>query len=159
MICHEFKGGIGTASRVIAAADGGWTVGALVQANYGVRDLLRIDGVPVGAEIPTSLVPSPWDQHEAIWKERAARAAGRAAAGAGSIIVILATDAPLLPHQCARLAQRAGMGLARMGSVADTSSGDIFLAFATGNRGTPGGGPGTRARPSRSRSGWSTTRG
>ncbi len=131
MICHEFKGGIGTASRVVPPAAGGWTVAALVQANYGSRDLLRIDGVPVGREIPTSEVPSPWDQFDALQR------AGRAAAGGGSIIGILATDAPLLSGQCARLAQRAGLGVARMGGIASASSGDIFLAFATGNRGLP----------------------
>jgi D-aminopeptidase len=148
MICHEFKGGIGTASRVLAAADGGWTVGALVQANYGSRELLRIDGVPVGQEIPRSEVPSAWDQEEA--REAAGGGAGatdaapghasmagssRHGPGGGSIIVILATDAPLLPHQCERLAQRAGLGLARMGSIASHGSGDLFIAFATGNRG------------------------
>ena len=122
MICHEFKGGIGTASRVA----GDWTVGVLVQANYGVRDLLRIDGVPVGAEIPTSEISSPWDEAEAI--------AARSGPEGGSIIGVVATDAPLLPHQCARLAQRVGMGLARMGSYASHGSGDLFVAFATGNR-------------------------
>ena len=122
MICHEFTGGIGTASRVA----GDWTVGVLVQANYGVRDLLRIDGVPVGAEIPTSEISSPWDEAEAI--------AARSGPEGGSIIGVVATDAPLLPHQCARLAQRVGMGLARMGSYASHGSGDLFVAFATGNR-------------------------
>jgi len=135
MICHEFKGGIGTASRVVTEADGGWNVGALVQANYGSRELLRIDGVPIGEAIPTSDVPSPWDAAMAL--ARAAGTGGAAAAGAGSIIVILATDAPLLPHQCERLAQRAGLGIARMGGIGSTSSGDIFIAFATGNRGLP----------------------
>ncbi len=132
MICHEFKGGIGTASRVVSGEAGGWTVGALVQANYGARDLLRIDGVPVGEEIPTSDVPSPWEAWIALSR------AHPGSAGSGSIIVIVATDAPLLPHQCDRLAQRAGLGIARMGSIAADSSGDIFLAFATGNRGLPG---------------------
>jgi len=135
MICHEFKGGIGTASRMVTEADGGWSVGALVQANYGSRELLRIDGVPIGEAIPTSDVPSPWDAAMAL--ARAAGTGGAAAAGAGSIIVVLATDAPLLPHQCERLAQRAGLGIARMGGVGSTSSGDIFIAFATGNRGLP----------------------
>ena len=135
MICHEFKGGIGTASRVVTEADGGWSVGALVQANYGSRALLRIDGVPIGEAIPTSDVPSPWDAAMAL--ARAARTGGAAAPGAGSIIVVLATDAPLLPHQCERLAQRAGLGIARMGGIGATSSGDIFIAFATGNRGLP----------------------
>jgi len=139
MICHEFKGGIGTASRVVPEPDGSWVVGALVQANYGSRELLRIDGVPVGQAIPKSEIPSAWDQEEA----RAATAgtdarpgmSSRTGPGGGSIIVILATNAPLLPHQCERLAQRAGLGLARMGSIASHGSGDLFIAFATGNRG------------------------
>jgi D-aminopeptidase len=127
MICHEFKGGIGSASRVVAPVGERWTVGVLVQANYGARELLRIAGVPVGAAIPRDEVPSPWDQVDAL--------SARSGAEGGSIIVIVATDAPLLPHQCARLAQRAGMGVARMGSYASHGSGDLFLAFATGNRG------------------------
>jgi len=139
MICHEFKGGIGSASRVIASDDGGWTVGALVQANYGSRELLRVDGVPVGEAIPTSEVPSPWDEverREAAATDSAVRLrASRSGAGGGSIIVVLATNAPLLPHQCERLAQRAGLGIARMGSIASHGSGDLFIAFATGNRG------------------------
>jgi D-aminopeptidase len=122
MICHEFKGGIGTASRRAR----GWTVGVLVQANYGARELLRIDGVPVGRAIPTSEVPSPWDEVDAL--------NARATPEGGSIIGVVATDAPLLPHQCARLAQRVGMGVARMGSYASHGSGDLFVAFATGNR-------------------------
>jgi D-aminopeptidase len=125
MICHHFKGGIGTASRRLRADEGGFTVGALVQANYGRRERLAIDGVPVGREIGFDEVPSDREQ-----------AAPRAAdAGAGSIIVVLATDAPLLPHQCERLAQRAGLGLARSGGAGEHSSGDLFIAFATGNRG------------------------
>ena len=138
MICHEFKGGIGTASRRVADADGGWTVGALVQANYGDRAQLRIDGVPVGEAIPVTDVPSAWAAVEEIEAEAAARRApgltSRSGAGGGSIIIVLATDAPLLPHQCERLAQRASLGLARMGSTASHGSGDIFIAFATGNR-------------------------
>ena len=124
MMCHGFKGGIGTASRQLPDQDGGYTVGALVQANYGRRERLAIDGVPVGREIGLDEVPSDW-------------AAARASAetGTGSIIVILATDAPLLPHQCERLAQRAGLGVARSGGAGEHSSGDLFLAFATGNRG------------------------
>ena len=124
MICHELKGGIGTASR---RAGESWTVGVLVQANYGRRELLRIDGVPVGAAMPRDDVPSPWDQLDAL--------TSRSGAEGGSIIGIVATDAPLLPHQCTRLAQRVGLGVARMGSYAAHSSGDLFLAFATGNRG------------------------
>jgi D-aminopeptidase len=139
MVCHEFKGGIGTASRRTAETDGGWTVGALVQANYGSRELLRVDGVPVGIEIPTTEVPSPWDQEEAIdgagATDAAPLASPRSGPGGGSIIVVVATDAPLLPHQCERIAQRASLGLARMGSIASNGSGDLFIAFATGNRG------------------------
>jgi D-aminopeptidase len=134
MICHEFKGGIGTASRRVPEDKGGWTVGVLVQANYGRRSLLRIDGVPVGRHIPTSEVPSPWDQLEALEAQARADAAARSGPGGGSIIIIVATDAPLLPHQCARVAQRPSLGLGRMGSIASTGSGDLFLAFATGNR-------------------------
>jgi D-aminopeptidase len=139
MICHEFKGGIGTASRRVPPADGGWTVGALVQANYGDRDLLRIDGVPVGEAIPLSEVPSAWDDEAAVdghaTDARPALSSSRMGPGGGSIIVVLATDAPLLPHQCERLAQRATLGLGRMGSYASHGSGDLFIAFATGNRG------------------------
>jgi D-aminopeptidase len=118
MICHEFKGGIGTASRVVTAAGSPRTVGVLVQANYGLRDLLRVDGVPVGLEIGRDVVPS----HREI------------PALGGSIIAVLATDAPLLPIQCKRLARRATVGLAWVGGFGSNSSGDIFLAFSTGNR-------------------------
>ena len=118
MICHEFKGGTGTSSRVV----GRWRVGALVQANYGDREHLTIDGVPLGRELPRTAVPSAWDEEEAIAKR-----------GAGSIIAIVATDAPILPHQLTRLAQRAGLGIARMGGSGAHSSGDIFLAFSTAN--------------------------
>ncbi len=131
MICHEFKGGIGTASRRLADDQGGWTVGVLVQANYGRRGLLRIDGVPVGEEIPISEVPSPWSL------PRVGIGATDRVAGAGSIIGVVATDAPLLPHHCARVARRAPLGVARVGGLGSTSSGDIFLAFATANRGLP----------------------
>jgi D-aminopeptidase len=118
MLCHEFKGGIGTASRVVSTSSGDYTVGVLVQANYGLRSQLRIDGVPVGREIGFEEVPPPFSREEED----------------GSIIIIVATDAPLLPHQCKRLAQRASLGLARMGSMSGDGSGDIFLAFSTGNR-------------------------
>ncbi|MFN8634701.1 MAG: P1 family peptidase [Chloroflexota bacterium] len=130
MICYGFKGGIGTASRVASRAAGGFTVGALVQANFGRRERLRIDGVPVGEAIPTSEVPRPGQD---------SRPGVTAAAppGAGSIIAVLATDAPLLPHQCTRLAQRAGLGVARTGGGDGNTSGDIFLAFSTGNAGVP----------------------
>ena len=125
MICHEFKGGIGTASRVITPDAGGYTVGALVQANHGKREWLRVDGVRVGEAIPASEVASPWEDRHA--------AAGPPP-GSGSIIVVVATDAPLLPHQCERLAQRAGLGIARSGGTGGHTSGDLFIAFATGNR-------------------------
>jgi D-aminopeptidase len=128
MVCHEFKGGIGTASRVTTADEGGWTVGVLVQANYGRRTGLRVDGVPVGEEIGTDELASPSDHPAARPQPQA---------GSGSIIVVIATDAPLLPHQCERLAQRASLGIARMGGTGANSSGDIFLAFAIGNRSLP----------------------
>jgi D-aminopeptidase len=121
MICHGFKGGIGTSSRLVAAERGGWTVGVLVQANHGQRSFLRVDGVPVGRAIPAAEVPLPRDP-------------APAPTGDGSIIVVVATDAPLLPDQCRRLAQRATIGVARVGGLGEDSSGDIFLAFATGNR-------------------------
>ncbi len=127
MVCHEFKGGIGTASRALDADIGGYTVGALVQANHGRRDWLRIDGVRVGEAIPTTEVPSPYDQAEALGRRTPPP-------GSGSIIVVVATDAPLLPHQCERLAQRAGLGIARVGGTGGHTSGDLFIAFATGNR-------------------------
>lgn len=117
MICHGFKGGIGTASRVFETHSGRFTVGALVQANYGDRALLRVDGVPVGREISVEVVDS----------------ARKPPKKDGSIIVILATDAPLLPIQCRRLAQRAVVGLARAGGTGHNGSGDLFLAFSTGN--------------------------
>jgi len=121
MICHEFKGGIGSASRVLAADAGGYTLGVLVQANHGRRERLAVNGAPVGAEIPASEVPAP----------------DPAAAGAGSIIVVVATDAPLLPGQCRRVAQRASFGIARTGGVGEHWSGDLLLAFSTANRGLP----------------------
>jgi D-aminopeptidase len=136
MICHEFKGGIGTASRVLPEADGGFTVGALVQANHGRREWLRIDGVPVGEAIGIDIVPSAY-RHEDADPGAAAnpfRAPRTPPPGSGSIIVVVATDAPLLPHQCERLAQRAGLGIARAGATGGHSSGDLFIAFATGNR-------------------------
>jgi D-aminopeptidase len=103
MVCHEFKGGIGTASRVVDAEWGGFTVGVLVQANYGGRDRLRIDGVPVGEAIPVNDVPSPYgegDDDDAL--------PVLPAPGSGSIIVIVATDAPLLPHHERSLAPDQG---------------------------------------------------
>ena len=132
MVCHEFKGGIGTASRIVDEGSGGFTVGVLVQTNYGRRDWLRIDGVPVGEAVPVEDVPSPYS---AVVDDDSPPT--QAPPGSGSIIVIVATDAPLLPHQCERLAQRAGLGIARMGGTGAHSSGDLFLCFATGNRTLP----------------------
>ena len=137
MVCHEFKGGIGTASRIVPAAFGGWMVGVIVQANYGRRDLLRVDGVPVGEEIPVTEIPSPYGPEDDDGPVEASPV-GEPPPGSGSIIVIVATDAPLLPHQCERLAQRAGLGIARVGGTGGNSSGDLFLCFATGNRALPG---------------------
>ncbi|HXI46552.1 MAG TPA: P1 family peptidase [Candidatus Acidoferrales bacterium] len=128
MVCHEFKGGIGTSSRVVPDDLGGWTVGVLVQANYGRRGLLRVDGVAVGEAIGVDEVPSPYPGRR--------RGIGPAP-DTGSIIGIVATDAPLLPHQCQRLARRMSLGVARVGGLGGTGSGDLFLAFATGNRGLP----------------------
>lgn len=121
MICYEFKGGIGTASRKLDMKSGGYTVGVLVQCNCGSRDLLTIAGVPVGKEIPENKV----------W----ANALGPANSDTGSIIIVVATDAPLLPHQLKRLARRASLGLARTGSISGNGSGDIFIAFSTANSG------------------------
>ena len=114
MVCHGFKGGIGTSSRV---AQDGWMVGVLVQANHGQRTRLRVNGVPVGERIGPDVVPLPGKPE-----------------GAGSIIVLIATDAPLLPLQCERLARRAGFGIARTGGMGEHSSGDFAFCFATGNR-------------------------
>ena len=118
MICHEFKGGTGTASRVVETDVARYCVGALVQANYGMREMLRVDGVRVGEAIGIDEVPSPRRPRE----------------DTGSIIVLLATDAPLLPIQCQRLARRATTGLAWVGGIGANSSGDLFLAFSTANR-------------------------
>ena len=135
MICHEFKGGIGTASRVLDAARGGFTVGVLVQANHGKREWLRIDGVPVGREIGADKVPSAYREGPSSALGTAGRPSGDVPPpGSGSIIVVVATDAPLLPHQCERIAQRAGLGIARAGGTGGHTSGDLFIAFATGNR-------------------------
>src|SRR5438132_3179642 len=114
MICNEFKGGIGTSSRVIDSKYGGYTVGVLVQCNYGRRSQLRIAGVPVGKEIPD----------HTVWND-----------DVGSIIVVVATDAPLIPTQLKRLAKRVSLGLGRDGSYSGDGSGDIFIAFSTANPG------------------------
>jgi D-aminopeptidase len=120
MICNGYKGGIGTASRRLDGKDGGYTVGVLVQCNYGTRDNLRIAGINVGREIPAPepyvFIPSDLAEH-------------------GSIIVVVATDAPLLAHQLKRLARRVTLGLGRNGSISGNESGDIFIAFSTANPG------------------------
>ena len=121
MICNEFKGGIGTASRKLDAKGGGYTVGVLVQCNFGLRGRLVIAGVPVGKEI---------SEHPAY-----ASAAGPSSDEKGSIIIVIATDAPLLSNQLKRLARRAALGLGRVGSISGNGSGDIFIAFSTANSG------------------------
>jgi D-aminopeptidase len=113
MICSEFKGGIGTSSRVLTVKGGGYTVGVLVQCNYGDRDQLRVAGVPLGREISGAKI---WDSDT------------------GSIIVVVATDAPLIPTQLKRLARRVSLGLGRDGSYSGDGSGDLFIAFSTANR-------------------------
>jgi D-aminopeptidase len=120
MICNGFKGGIGTSSRKLALKDGGYTVGVLVQCNFGSRENLRVAGIPVGREIPGE------DPSVFVPGDMAER---------GSIIVVVATDAPLLPHQLKRLARRVSLGLGRDGSISGNGSGDIFIAFSTANPG------------------------
>jgi L-aminopeptidase/D-esterase-like protein len=123
MICHQFKGGIGTSSRLVTIRGKTYTVGVLVQANYGGRRSFTVAGIPVGKEI-TDLTPGRVNGRE---DEKSTRD--------GSIIVIVATDAPLLPHQLKRLARRVPMGIARVGGLSSNGSGDIFIAFSTGNDG------------------------
>jgi len=120
MICNGFKGGIGTSSRKLSDKDGAYTVGVLVQCNYGSRQNFRVAGIPVGREIPSE---DPYASVPGDITER------------GSIIVIVATDAPLLPHQLKRLARRVSLGLGRNGSISGNGSGDIFIAFSTANQG------------------------
>jgi L-aminopeptidase/D-esterase-like protein len=117
MICNEFKGGIGTSSRVLDAKAGGYTVGVLVQCNYGSREQLRIAGINVGREIP----------EHTVWQK-----------DVGSIIVVVATDAPLIPTQLKRIARKVSLGLGRDGSYSGDGSGDIFIAFSTANPGAVG---------------------
>jgi L-aminopeptidase/D-esterase-like protein len=138
MVCHQFKGGIGTASRRFSIADKSYTLGVLVQCNYGARRLLRIAGVPVGAEIADQL--PCYDTSGALpTRERYPRCAtgpgpsGMEPEETGSIIVVVATDAPLLPHQLKRVATRVTLGVGRMGGLGGNSSGDIFVAFSTAN--------------------------
>jgi len=117
MICNEFKGGIGTSSRVLDQKSGGYTVGVLVQCNYGSRDQLRIAGINVGREIP----------EHTVWQR-----------DVGSIIVVVATDAPLIPTQLKRIAKKVSLGLGRDGSYSGDGSGDIFITFSTANPGAVG---------------------
>jgi L-aminopeptidase/D-esterase-like protein len=140
MVCHGFKGGIGTASRRLAAEDGGYTVGVLVQCNYGLRRDFRVGGVPVGEEIPDQLpclsLPGTRSSEGLRACEDAAPPKTSPLEGAGSIIVVVATDAPLLPHQLKRIATRPALGIGRTGGRGNNSSGDIFVAFSTANPGT-----------------------
>lgn len=124
MVCNGYKGGIGTSSRQLEAKYGGYTVGVLVQCNYGSRQNLRIAGIPVGREISTE---EPMAYQPSEISER------------GSIIVVIATDAPLVSHQLKRLARRVSLGLGRNGSISGNGSGDIFVAFSTANPHSEGG--------------------
>src|SRR5262249_19830774 len=143
MLCHGFKGGTGTASRQLSSGSGGYTVGALVQCNYGSRSELRIAGVPVGREIrgdepcvaqtirpPLRGGPLCTDQAPGPSREEPEQ---------GSIIVVIATDAPLTPDQLKRVVKRVSLGMGRMGSTHGNGSGDIFIAFSTANRDADGG--------------------
>jgi L-aminopeptidase/D-esterase-like protein len=158
MNCHGFKGGTGTSSRVLSAAEGGFTVGVLVQCNYGTRSQLRIAGIPVGREVtgmepcvaqrleppitaadgrplPVCGVPAPREEAPAEDPEQ------------GSIIIVVATDAPLSPDQLKRVVRRVALGMGRMGSINGNGSGDIFLAFSTANRGVDWGNSGRSTLP------------
>ena len=151
MVCHQFKGGTGSSSRRVSIQSGTYTVGVLVQCNYGSRAQLRVAGVPVGAEIRDLLpcfVPTPGVAERAPTErcgevragmrrsgepENSADTSTASSLGDGSIIIVVATDAPLLPHQLRRLAKRAALGIGRMGGTASNGSGDIFVAFSTAN--------------------------
>lgn len=155
MICNGFKGGIGTASRKLPTELGGYTVGVLVQCNYGSRRLLRIAGAPVGAELSPGTGICYARRAEAGEKRRwpfpdcasqPGAQAGEPRRPDGSIIIVVATDAPLLPHQIKRLAKRPSLGLGRLGSVAGEGSGDIFIAFSTANPGLKSADPGSAPR-------------
>jgi D-aminopeptidase len=121
MIAYAFKGGVGTSSRKLSATEGGYTVGVLVQANFGSRDSLMIDGVPVGRELAKELLPEVKAEGQPNLNHE------------GSVIVVLATDAPLSSRQLERVARRAALGLARTGTYSGNTSGDIFIAFSTAN--------------------------
>jgi D-aminopeptidase len=141
MVCHGFKGGIGTASRKLDVREGGYTVGVLVQCNCCARRELRVAGVPVGQEISDLLpciassdpaIRAPGPRCDAAPATRTG-SDGDEDDGQGSIIVVVATDAPLLPHQLKRIATRVSLGIGRMGGKGENSSGDIFVAFSTAN--------------------------
>ena len=143
MVCHWFKGGIGTASRRLPESEGGYTVGVLVQCNYGSRQELSIAGVPVGRALGEAYMPCfpPGSRSSQAWFSEYPFVCGESPVGTaafdeglGSIIVVVATDAPLLPHQLDRVAARVALGVGRMGGKGENSSGDIFLAFSTANR-------------------------
>lgn len=141
MICHRFKGGIGTASRVVEVAGASYTLGVLVQCNYGRRPDLRVAGVPVGETIP-DLMPCVTGGGRSGMEPEAPACEADPASGAadggedsGSIIAVVATDAPLLPHQLKRIATRVSLGIGRAGGMGANSSGDIFVAFSTANPG------------------------
>jgi D-aminopeptidase len=143
MVCHWFKGGIGTASRRLPESEGGYTVGVLVQCNYGSRQELSIAGVPVGRALGEEYMPCfpPGTRSSQAWFSEYPFVCGQSRVGTagfdeglGSIIVVVATDAPLLPHQLDRVAARVALGVGRMGGKGENSSGDIFLAFSTANR-------------------------
>ncbi len=142
MMCHGFKGGIGTASRQVEIEQQQYTVGVLVQCNYGSRSLLRIAGVPVGQEIPDLLpchVDPPADRSGVRLCDGTDRGPEDGLAPSGSIIIVAATDAPLLPHQLKRIVKRTSFGVAKMGGIASNGSGDIFIAFSTANGGVDSG--------------------
>jgi D-aminopeptidase len=128
MVSFGFKAGIGTSSRTVPVADRSFVLGVLVQSNFGSRHRFTVDGVPVGRFLTPDLIPLPTDRADEPEELAAAQ-------GSGSVIVICATDAPLLPHQCARVAQRIALGIGRLGGAGGNYSGDLFLCFATGNRG------------------------
>jgi L-aminopeptidase/D-esterase-like protein len=162
MNCHGFKGGTGTASRKLASTEGAYTVGVLAQCNYGTRSQLRIAGIPVGREIEgyepcvTERVDPPLlganGQPVPLCQEQTRLGKATKEIEQGSIIVVVATDAPLTPDQLKRLARRVSLGLGRMGSIHGNGSGDIFIAFSTANRGADWGnsthGPSTQPPPS-----------
>ncbi len=131
--CYGFKGGTGTASRVVDLGDRHFTIGVLVQANHGDRKHFEVNGVPVGHVLTKKVVPTPrMSQITAV------------PPGTGSVLAVVATDAPLLPHQLNRLAQRAGLGIAKFGARGDNYSGDLMIAFSTAAHGLPDQGPGAR---------------